>query len=199
MFSIHVISTGVTFDGLKRHLQAAKKIAHTDIGNSWQKDVLPDHFKMVAYERYDYADRGGMAQEKLREKAAKLLKRFQANSRKRGVKSNSTMATAMRAAERSSYVARKRREKHHSLPLVFSGQARTAALNRDVRATSSKTDVVINARILNFRQPGGPNMFEEVTTVIPSEQEAIEKEFLASLERELKKSKPVQRRRVVKG
>lgn len=199
MINIILNSTGVTIPGLKKDLPKSKKIAHTDIGNSWQKKVLPGHFTMAAKEKYDYADRQGDDDSKLREKATAILQRSQALARRRGRKTNRTSATALKEAKRRSYVGRKRSIRGHNLPLVWSGFSRNAALSRNVRATSSLTRVVIKAPALNFRTPGGPNMREEVTSVIPSEEKVIEKEFLASVERELKKSKPEQRTRKIRG
>lgn len=200
MINIILNSTGVTIPGLKKDLPKSKKIAHTDIGNSWQKKVLPGHFTMSAYKKYDYADRQGMNEEWIRQKVQEFFRERLAHFKSRRRKAPFiSYATAERRVIRRSYVGRKRSVRHHNLPLVWSGFSRNAALSRNVRATSSLTRVVIKAPALNFRKPGAPNMREEVTRVIPSEEKVIEKEFLASVERELKKSKPEQRTRKIRG
>lgn len=149
--------------GMKREFQRIRKEAHRIIGKFWHKRFLPDHFKMKGYAKYGYKPRQGQGSQ------GRLLKG------KRG--------------DHDSYSRNKGRAHNHQLPLVFSGVSRDQALREDVRANSNLTRIVLNAPKLNFRQPNGPNMVEEVTRILPSESEKIEALFEKEVTKGLNKAK----------
>ena len=86
------------------------------------------------------------------------------------------------------YTKRKRQLFGHGLPLVFSGATRTLASIRDIRSTSKRTRVVINAPTLN-RIPRGKRktMREEMTTITTAERKRLVKRIDRSLQTSLNK------------
>lgn len=63
------------------------------------------------------------------------------------------------------YEDRKERQMGHSRPLVFSGESEEATERLEIRPTSRGATLAMGGGNLTFRQRGGPNMREEVTTV----------------------------------
>ncbi len=85
------------------------------------------------------------------------------------------------------YMRRKRREKGHSLPLVWSGTSRQLTRLRDVRATSKGARVVMNAPGLNRRHPKSRiNMRDEMTRISVRERTQLTKVLDGGLDRRLR-------------
>lgn len=97
------------------------------------------------------------------------------------------------------YARRKRLEKHHALPLVWSGASRELAKIRNIHATSKSAKAIINAPTLNFMPKirKGPRkgasakrtpMREEMTRVTDYElknmMKAVEMELQAGMDRD---------------
>lgn len=72
-----------------------------------------------------------------------------------------------------SYTGRKKKEKGHTRPLVWSGASEILAMIRDVRATRNRARLVQHARGLNLRNPKSSiNMAEEIRTMSDAEVRA---------------------------
>jgi len=196
---INYTGNGPSIPGMKRHYPKAKKVAHKAAGVTWHKKYLSGHFKMSAYQKYGYKQRSGADLNPADYVAAfaKVLAKY--NSRRHNKRwKQPTFERFMARVKSRSYVGRKLKSKHHNLPMVWSGVTRDRAERQDVRATSSLTRVVLNARALNFKKPGGPDMVKEITTILQSEAKVVETQFGIVVERELKNSKSSGRKRIGK-
>lgn len=74
------------------------------------------------------------------------------------------------------YTGRKKKEKGHQRPLVWSGTSETLAKIRDVRATSKRATLIQHARGLNRRNPNSDiDMRDEIRTISePEERVAVQ-------------------------
>jgi hypothetical protein len=122
------------------------------VGSDYHRAFMAKHFTHAGAREYGYAPRKG-------ERGAPGSKGF-----------------------RRSYTGRKLRQKGHTLPLVWSGESRTLARVRDVRATSKGCRIVIHANKLNFRNPKSEiNMRDEVTRVSDMEARVVMRDFAHTL------------------
>jgi len=126
------------------------------------------------------AARGDILRETLGEVAANhhrfMHHHFQFEAFQRyGYKPRKGMGLSGKAFYRS-YWGRKLKQKKQQLPLVWSGEQRTLAKIRDVRATKKRATLVQHARGLNRRNPASQiHMNEEIRAVAPFEaKEAVQ-------------------------
>ncbi len=95
------------------------------------------------------------------------------------------------------YMRRKRREKGHGLPLVWSGTSRRLTRLRDVRATTKGARVVMNAPTLNRRHPKSRiNMREEMTRISVRERNELTKVLGRGMDRRLRQIRTRRTRKV---
>lgn len=101
------------------------------------------------------------------------------------------------------YERRKRREKGHDLPLVWTGRSRRATRIRDIRATSKGVKVVMRAPALNLtrlsaKARGRKSMREELTTVSRKEVKQLAEHYERVLERVINRIR-TKRTTVIRG
>lgn len=150
---------GPTPDVIKREWNRLKKEAYQHIGEYWHARFMPKHFTHRGAREYRYQPRQGES----------------GNASDKGF--------------RRSYTGQKLRKYKHTLPLVFTGETKVLAAQRDVRSTSKGCRVVIRANRLNLinRRAAKPiNMREEMTTVSPAEQAELARQFNIMLDRRLR-------------
>jgi hypothetical protein len=151
---------GPTPRGMARRLNDCAREAGAQMGTFWWTQFRPKHFTREGAREYGYAKRRGEGA---------------------GTKSKEWW---------TSYTGKKQRKFHHTLPLVWSGQSRTLAGIRDVRATATRNRtrvrVVIHAPALNWRNPvTAIDLRDEMTRVSASEAEALTGVFERDVTRRL--------------
>ena len=156
MIRIRWKDDGPTPRGMKRELNAIKKIAFEQLGIWWHTTMRPKHFTHQGAKEYGYSPRKG-------ERGSKGGGRF-----------------------RSSYTGRKLRKFGHTLPLVYTGESRALTRIRNVRATSTGVRVIMRAPTLNRQNRNSQvNMREELTRVSIREHNELDRLMGRIMERRL--------------
>lgn len=125
-------------------LRGPQQQALLEVGKTWQRDMVPEHFKVSGARLYGYTPRSG--------------EQYPYGSRE----------------FRRSYTGRKKRMFGHTNPLVWSGRSRTLAQHGQIRATAKLCTVKVPAPALNFRNPRSKiDMRTEVLKVVESELKTL--------------------------
>lgn|GEM_PF-1590198 len=132
-------------DATRRELSRVLPQELDTTGREWHGEMLPGHFLMSAYGKYGYAPR----------------------STRRPPRGDRP------GRERLSYVAAKQKYKHHNLPLVWSGDLRTAVMRQqDVRSKGRTVRVVLHGPryLYQYRKDlRQPDKAAELTIIVQDE------------------------------
>ena len=169
MIKIHTEGVLDGFGFRKSFINSMIRNAYYAMGKRWHEEYRPLHFTERGKRRYKMAPRQGEGKRMrgyYKDEQAYYRARFIAMGRK---------GKYVPKRWKRSYTGRKDAEKHHTKPLVWSGESESLTERLDIRATKNGVKVVLNAPRLNFtritQDDSGVviNMIEETTKVLPSE------------------------------
>ncbi|MFQ5414658.1 MAG: hypothetical protein ACE5E6_09395 [Phycisphaerae bacterium] len=167
VLKFRILEKGATPGIMKRELNKLTQKGLEAIGLWWHRAMRPKHFTHAGAREYGYLPRVGE----------------RGNPGEKGF--------------RRSYTGQKLRKFGHTNPLEFTGESKTLARIRDVRANSKRVRIVIHANKFNFRNPHSKiNMREEMTTVSTREQKQLVRLFDRFLGRLLNNIKRTTQRKV---
>jgi len=147
--------------GTQRHLNSAVRSTWEHVGRFWHRMFRPKHFTEAGAREYGYIARKG---ERMVQSRAK--------------------------GWAGTYVARKKREKGHNLPLVWSGDTRELSRQHREKAAATRkrsyVKVIMPVRGLNRKHPKSQiNMAEEMRRISPAEDAVLTREHEDALLRRL--------------
>lgn len=164
-----------------RGIPAALRAAGQKVVEHWHRTMMPEHFTVSGGKRYGYKPRRGDLEPPY------IVKRVYVNQHDK--------VGRVRRVSNPAYSWRKRREKGHNRPLVWSGASERAAKS-DVRFSTRhvrKNDTIVAVAAMNLPKYfyayridlDQPDKANELTRTLPQEQEELELMFMAQTEYEL--------------